>query len=398
MSLDTIISAGLARPARPSHALVLMGGGARCAYQAGVLRAIANMLEVQAVAGRRFPFRIMVGTSAGALNTAYLASRASQGLQAMHALAQFWADIRSEHVYRVETTWAARLSKYVALWRLSRQAMQHAAILNNTPLVDTLHRAISLDAIEQALHHKYLDAVAITASSYTSGAHWTFCQAQAEKQALAWQRPGRRSDFGPLTIEHLMASSAIPLIFPPTPLWVDGRAEFFGDGSMRQISPLSPALHLGAQKVLVIGVGQPQRASLGAGHSAPVGRPGVAAIAGHAMASVFHDTLLADVEQAQRVNQTLQRLPPEVAAALPYRPVDVLAIQPSRSLDALALAHIQELPDATRSAFGGAASVRGGGASLASYLLFEPGFVNALMEMGEQDAFAQKDALLAFLA
>ena len=165
---------------------------------------------------------------------------------------------------------------------------------------------------------------------------------------------------------------------------------------MRQISPLSPAIHLGAHKVLVVGVGQPQRSGLVGGQVAERS-PTLSGIAGHAMASVFHDTLQADVEQAQRVTQTLRQLPREVAAVMPYRSVEVLALQPSQSLDALAQAHVGELPPSIRKALGGLGALRGGGA-LASYLLFEPGFVQALVALGEQDAFARKAELLAFLA
>ena len=197
------------------------------------------------------------------------------------------------------------------------------------------------------------------------------------------------------TIEHLMASSALPFLFPATPLWVDGQREFFGDGSMRQVSPLSQAMHLGAHKVLVIGVGQPQRSQFGGGKTAA--QPSLGAIAGHAMASVFHDTLQADVEQAQRVTQTLQQLPREIAAVLPYRPVEVLAIQPTQSLDEAAHAHVHELPLTTRRALGGVGALKGGGAALASYLLFEPGFVSALIAMGERDALERREELLAFL-
>src|SRR5207253_555682 len=198
----------------------------------------------------------------------------------------------------------------------------------------------------------------------------------------AWVRPGRRSEFQPLTIEHLMASSAIPFLFPSTPLWVDGRPEYFGDGSMRQVSPLSPAMHLGAHKIMVVGVGQPQRSGF-TGTSQPahavVRGPSLGGIAGHAMASVFHDTLQADVEQAQRVTKTLQQLPREVAGVLPYRSVDVLAVQPTQSLDAIATQHAQELPRSVRRALGGLGALKSrGGGALASYPLFEPGFWQGL--------------------
>jgi NTE family protein len=196
-----------------------------------------------------------------------------------------------------------------------------------------------------------------------------------------------------------MASSAIPFLFPATALWVDGRREFFGDGSMRQISPLSAAMHLGAHKILVVGVGQPQRSGLvGGAAEGPAREPTLGAIAGHAMASVFHDTLQADVEQAQRVTRTLQQLPREVAAVLPYRNVDVLSVQPTQSLDALAQAHAHELPRSVRRALGGLGALKGGGGALASYLLFEPGFVQTLVALGEHDAYAQQEELLAFFA
>lgn len=225
-----------------------------------------------------------------------------------------------------------------------------------------------------------------------------------------------------------MASSAIPLIFPAQPLWVDGRSEFFGDGSMRQTSPLSPALHLGANKLLAIGVGQPERSSFGVGSAAADSSffpqdlkqkeavageeyarnapqliaPGVGGVLGHALASVFHDTLLGDVEQAQRMNHTLDQLPREVAAVMPYRKVQVMSLQPSESLDELARQSAYALPAAVRSvlsSLAGKQSKNGGaGAGLASYLLFEPEFTRPLMALGERDAYAQKDQLLAFLA
>jgi NTE family protein len=203
----------------------------------------------------------------------------------------------------------------------------------------------------------------------------------------------------PLTIEHLMASAAIPFLFRAVPLWVNGHKEYFGDGSMRQSSPLSPAIHLGARKILAIGVGQPQRAGLVRQGEA---EPTAGTIAGHAMASVFNDTLQTDVEQAQRVSRTLQSLPPRLIEALPYQPVEVLAIQPSQSMDELALQHVDALPAATRDMLVGLGALStargtvGSAAALASYLLFEPSFVQALMDMGEFDAHARQAELLTF--
>ena len=396
MSLGTIIHSGLTRPSRPIHALVLMGGGARTAYQVGVLQALGAMLELRAGRGSAFPFQVLVGTSAGALNVACLASTATSGLQAFTQLGRFWRRLRSADVYELDVSRWVRFNRLVAAMSLWRNARGSGAILNNMRLVDTLHHAVSLQGIEDALQSKALDAVAVTASSYSSGVHWTFCHTARDARHEPWMRPGRRSEFQPLTIEHLMASSAIPFLFPATPLWVDGHREFFGDGSMRQVSPLSPAMHLGAHHVLVVGVGQPQRSGLVGSGQGPSRAPTLGGIAGHAMASVFHDTLQADVEQAQRVTKTLQQLPREVAAVLPYRSVEVLSIQPTQSLDALAQAHAHELPGSVRRALGGLGALKGGGGALASYLLFEPGFVQALVALGEQDAYARKEELLAF--
>ncbi len=395
MRLDNLISPRARYRDGGTRALVLMGGGARTAYQAGVLRGLGALLRAQDGVAAGFPFHLLVGTSAGALNAAYLASTATCGLEALDQLARFWGTLRGEGVYRLHVPRWARFARVLAAVKLWGQARRQGALLDTMPLVDTLHRAISLAGIEQSLARGAIDAVAVTASSYSTGVHWTFCHTAADRGHQPWDRPGRRAEFQPLTIEHLMASSAIPFLFPPTPLWVDGHREFFGDGSMRQVSPLSPAMHLGADRVLVLGVGQPQRAGL-AGQGS-TGEPRMGAILGHAMASVFHDTLQADVEQAQRVTKALQQMPREVAACLPYRPVEVLALQPSESLDALAMQHASALPRALRRALSGLGAMRSGG-PLASYLLFEPGFVQALIDLGERDAHARRDDLLSFFA
>ena len=401
MALGTLIYRGFAPPSYSKSALVLMGGGARTAYQVGVLKAIAGMLaQTQTPTEQRFPFDVLVGTSAGALNASFLAGCAHSGLQAFSQLASFWERVRSAQIYQLNKTsasaWLGGSNKYLAAINLSRGALAHGAILDNAPLAETLARAISFDGINAALHTNTLSSLAVTASSYSSGVHWTFVHSDDDSGAKPWERPGRRAEFQSLTVNHLMASSAIPFVFPATPLTVDGQSEYFGDGSMRQVSPLSPAMHLGADRIVVIGVGQPKRSGLG--QDAPTQqKPGLSAVAAHAMASVFHDTLQADVEQAQRVTETLKRLPAELAGLLPYRPIRVLAIQPSKSLDALALKFTSELPAPTRRALGGLVG-DAGGASLASYLLFEPGFTGALMTLGQRDAYARASEIVEFFS
>ena len=392
MHIDTLTGTAHCPPRSPLNGLVLMGGGARTAYQAGALEAIGRLLGGRASA-RPFPFQVLTGTSAGALNATFLASKAMEGLAGLDDLAQFWTQIRTEAVYRLPQTPLDKFSRWATAVGLLRSARIHAAAMDSLALVNTLHQAIALQKIDTALKSGVLEALAVTASSYSSGIHWTFCQTR-DGQAIPWSRPGRRAEQQPITIEHLMASSAIPFIFPSTPLWVDGGMEFFGDGSMRQIFPLSAAVHLGADRILAIGVGQPPRASPGARNP---GRPSLGTIAGHAMASVFHDTLEADVEQIGHINQSLQALPPALRAQLPFRPVQVLALQPSASLDALAQEHAHTLPKPIRRVLEGLGALRGSGASLASYLLFEPDFVNALMALGRADVMARADEIRAFL-
>ena len=392
-----------------TRGLVLMGGGARTAYQAGALQALAQLLETQPSTSpqpqvKPFPFQILVGTSAGALNATYLASRAIDGLDALKGLGAFWHGLHSRLVYHLPNTPLAKFSRWATALGVSMVAQRQGAALDSMPLVDTLHRRIALNNIAQALHHGQLKALAITASSYTTGVHWTFCQTLAQHALQNWSRPGRRAELQDITIEHLMASSAIPFLFPATPLWVDGNVEYFGDGSMRQSAPLSPAVHLGAEKILAIGVGQPQRGHTGVSSGSQ--RPSLGNIAGHALASVFNDSLSADVEQAQRVNQSLQHLKhylsnqtnPSSSAALPFHEVEVLALQPSESLDALAQAHVHELPPPVHRVLEGLGALKGSGAALSSYLLFEPGFLRALMALGAKDVNQRKEELLAFFA
>ena len=387
-------------PARSPHAppvlgLVLMGGGARTAYQAGALQAIGQLLGHRAGPSPAFPFQVLAGTSAGALNATFLASKAMDGLSGLDDLAHFWTRIRTEAVYCLPQTPLDKFSRWATALGLLRSARAHAAVMDSLVLVNTLHQAIDLARIDTALKHGALQALAVTASSYSSGVHWTFCQTR-DGQPIDWSRPGRRAEQQPITIEHLMASSAIPFIFPSTPLWVDGGMEFFGDGSMRQISPLSSAVHLGADRILAIGVSQPQRASLAAVPRA-TGRPSLGSIAGHAMASVFHDTLEADVEQIDRINQALEHLSEAVRADLPLRSVQVLTLQPSASLDALAQDHAHTLPRPILRVLEGLGALHGSGAALASYLLFEPGFIAALMALGQADVQARAEEILSFI-
>ena len=382
-----------------STGLILSGGGARAAYQVGVLAAIARMRrEAGASQGNLFP--VISGTSAGAINAAFLACNADNFDGAIEELVEVWRDFQVEQVYRSDVLGMIRSgARWLSLlslgWLITQKRFRPKSLLDNTPLSTLLQDRLALTRLPALLEQGHLQALAITASSYSTGEHVTFyesCHA-----VTPWVRNQRLSQHGRLTHEHLLASSAIPFIFPSTPLWVDGGMEFFGDGSMRQLSPLSSAVHLGADRILAIGVGQPQRTGLGTPFPTH-GRPSLGAIAGHAMASVFHDTLDADVAQINRVNQSLSRLPDPVRAELPFRSVQVLALQPSASLDALAQEHAHALPKPIIRVLEGLGALRGSGAALASYLLFEPGFIQALMALGQADVHTRADEILAFLS
>src|SRR5262249_10831570 len=176
----------------------------------------------------------------------------------------FWMEVRSARVYRVESLRLPRGLRWATLlapaWMMRRMPR---SLLDATPLVETLRRSIEVQYIGRSLEEHALQGLAITASSYTTGVHWTFCQVAAAIGREPWTRTGRKASFEPVTHSHLLASSAIPFIFPAIELQVDGHPEYFGDGSMRQISPLGPAMNLGATRIMVIGVGQPQRLGMG---------------------------------------------------------------------------------------------------------------------------------------
>lgn len=386
----------------PRTGLILTGGGARAAYQVGVLLAIAQIRRDSGVTGN--PFHVIAGTSAGAINAACLASQADRFDAAVDALVGLWSTIKVADVYRSEafdairtgTQWMTMMSLGWAIrrWRKTRPS----SLLDNAPLAELLAQAVPLARLPQVLAQGHLDALAISGSSYSSGQHVTFYQSR--EPVAPWLRSQRLAVPASLTVKHLMASSAIPFIFPAQELEVDGRLEWLGDGSMRQSAPISPAIHLGAQRVLVIGAGRMQEAGQAEPRQPLVGHPSMAQIAGHALSNIFLDALAVDVERLQRINKTLSLLSPEALAATPLKPVDVLVISPSRRLDDLAGLHQHELPPAIRTLLG-AVGVQGQGkaatgSALASYLLFVRGYTAELITLGMTDTLARRQDVMRF--
>ncbi len=389
----------------PLTGLVLSGGGARAAYQVGVLRAIARLRRSTAAPPRRCPFGVICGTSAGAINAAALACSADQFDAGVDAIAQVWHDIHAEQVYRADSLgvirsgaqWLTMLSIgwLLARWRKARPR----SLLDNTPLAELLAQAVPLQRLPRLLAGRHLQALALTASNYSSGEHVTFYQSAAP--VAPWQRSQRIAAPAELGIAHLLASSAIPFVFPAAELAIGGQPEWFGDGSMRQTAPLSPAIHLGAQRLLVIGAGRMHEPPAGQ-RALNTGYPSLAQIAGHSLASIFLDALTADVERLQRINRTLALLSDKARVATPLRPIEALVIAPSQRLDDIAARHVDELPTPVRALLRGVGVSGSGrsaqGAALASYLLFEAGYTRELMALGESDVAARRDEVLSFFA
>jgi NTE family protein len=374
---------------RPKFGLILTGGGARAAYQVGVLRALAELLPADV----HTPFPIICGTSAGAINAAVLAVDAADFRRGVRRLMAVWKNFRVHHVYRADPWGAFSNSVRWILAVLSggRIAPKGVSLLDNAPLGGLLAKHLDFGAIQRAIDAGQLSAFSITCSGYTSGQSVTFFQGVPGLEP--WQRARRIGVPMPITVDHLLASSALPFIFPPMQL----NREYFGDGSMRQIAPVSPALHLGADRLFVIGVGRQlqQRAE----RVLTEAHPSLAQIAGHALNSIFLDSLEVDLERLQRINRTIEMIPGEVLerSRYPLHKVDFRVISPSEELEPIALAHAGELPRTIRALLYTVGALRRSGANLLSYLLFERSYCRALIRLGYKDTMERKDDVVQFL-
>ena len=376
---------------RPRIGIILTGGGARAAYQVGVLRAIAELVPREA--GNPFP--IISGTSAGAINAVALAADAVNFRRAVLRLQAVWKNFRADQIYRADP-WGvlANSAKWVVgALTGGRWKSESIALLDNAPLRKLLAERVHFDAIQRCIDAGHLYALAITCSGYSSGQ--SVCFFQGAPGVESWKRARRIGTSMPIQLEHLLASSALPFIFPPVRI----NREYFGDGSMRQLAPLSPALHLGADRILVIAVGRQMNGSPPPERVRTHHHPTLAQIAGHAMNSIFLDSMEVDIERLQRINKTLDLIPPAVLArsGSPLRHVDFMVIAPSEEIERIALRHVESLPRTLRLLFRTVGATQRGGSVLLSYLLFEKSFCRELMGLGYRDTMARRDNLRGFL-
>ncbi|WP_315900022.1 patatin-like phospholipase family protein [Ferrimonas balearica] len=365
---------------KPQYGLQLSGGGGRAAYQVGVLKAIASFYP----RNHGLPFPILCGTSAGAINATTLACFASCFHLGVRKLEWVWQHFSTHQVYRADALGIARHFGSLAFKPGSKRP---PCLFDNRPLRALMEQVLPLDRLDRHIERGYLRAITLSATRYYHPCSVNFFQGHPEIHT--WQRFRRHGERARLTIDHLMASSAIPLIFPSVRLGDD----HYGDGSVLQLSPLSPPIHLGASRLLVVNLDSPHGDQpMTRRHRAPA----TSDIAGHLLDTIFSDTLNSDLERLERINRSLALMPEPERLNQPLKPIETLVIKPSEDLDLIARRHYRRLPRAVRLLLRGIGVKRDSDSSLLSYLMFEAPYCLELIELGYQDALARKGELKHF--
>ena len=383
--MDGFGDSGIWAAHRPTVGLVLTGGGARSAYQVGVLLALAELLP-----RARNPFQVIVGTSAGAVAASVLAAEAHRWRRAVAGLERVWANFRSEQVFHVDAPHLLRAGAHWVLALMSGGLVLSPpkSLLDNTPLRELLHRHVDCAGVRRSIARGHLRAFALCSTSYVSGQSVAFFDGvESIRDWSRAQRVGRRCEF---SLDHLMASVAIPLLFPPMKI----ADEYFGDGAMRQLNPLSPAIHLGADRLLIIGVRARRAAGVTVNRLQP-SMPTPGEIFGYMLDTLFTDQIYGDLEQLERINTLVESAPD---AARGERHVETLMLAPSVDPREIAARHVAEIPRGLRALLRVIGGRDASGSQLASYLMFEAGYTRALIELGYRDAMEARSALVAFMS
>lgn len=372
----------------PRLGLVLSGGGARGAYQAGVLLGIA---EIAAAKGLSHPFKVVTGVSAGAVNAATLVSSEADFGDVAMKLTRDWATITTDQVFRTDAITAGRLGMKFAMdaafGGLFKKKLARS-LLDTSPLQKYLSNNIPFDGIAKTLATGKIESLALTAMNYSNSNSMTFVQ--SHEPAPMWDRSRRRSQQSTIGVEHVMGSGAIPLFFPPVAIGDD----HYGDGCLRNTAPLSPAIHLGADRLLVIGVRRPD-------HLAPPVQghiePSLARVTGVILNALLMDAIEFDMERLARINSTVDLIPQSTRTSMHLRKIEYLWIRPSQDIGKIAGGLFNKLPNVIRYLVGGLGSPKES-SELTSYLLFDPEFCGELTKLGRENAFENREAIEKFLS
>jgi NTE family protein len=360
----------------PKLGLVLTGGGARSAYQVGVLKGIADLLR----RGSACPFPIITGTSAGAVSAVALASDAAHFRRSVLAIERVWRDFRVHQVFKADAMSMLRsgLHWFLAFITGGWLVQPPHSLFDNSPLWELLRTHLNFEGIPRSVYKTHLQSIGISATCYADADSVTFFAASAGVEP--WHRVYRKGVRATLALDHLMASLAIPFLFRPVLL----NGAYYGDGAMRQTSPLSPAILLGAQRLVIIGVNDP--APTGTQPSRAPVEPTFSQMFGFMLDSLFMDTLNANLERINRYNESAS-----------MQPIETLVLTPSRDVNEIARRHVNELPRALRTLLHALGAHNSPNSLLLSYLLFERGFTREMIEMGYQDAKARAAEIREFL-
>lgn len=371
--------------------LVLTGGGARAAYQAGVIQAIAEISK-----SNETPFKIVTGVSAGAINGSHLASRADQFQQASRDLVRLWSELSSDLVYKTDIGSTMKLGgRWLSSIGLGNPVSNKANhLLNTAPLRELLERELRLDKLQEFFKNNILHGVSFSATNYLTGTAISFYD--GHESIEPWIRSTRIGLRSPLSIQHVMASSAIPVFFPPA--MIDQVP--FGDGCIRLTSPLSPAIHLGADRIIAVGIrfARTDTQIIEMNQTLRSTQLTLAQIGGVLLNAVFLDSLETDVERMERINKTLSLLTSELRAQYSLKSIPVLTLRPSQDLGQLAIGTLKEFPSIIRFLLKGIGAKDDKGWDLLSYLAFEKNYTRQLIELGYEDTLKRKVALEAFFS